>query len=341
MNLDNVLQSKSLIKWVGGKQRNLDKILHHFPSVINNYHELFLGGGSVLLGLLDCICSNKIKLNGNIYVYDLNKTLIHFYKNIQTDYIKVYNYIKPIIEDYKNINVQNSIIYKKKDGKENFLKENPGIDIKNKNNKQILDSYLKTKLSENLNNNKNQSKEAYYYYIRDLYNNMTSDEQASFYGTALFIFLNKTCFRGVFRIGPDGFNVPFGNYKNPEIVNINSLKKISSLISSVHFSQSSFEESFQNIQERDFVYLDPPYVPEKISSFVGYTLDGFNLDKHKKLFSLTKNLNSNNIKFVMSNSNVKLVTETFSEFTIEKIICRRSINSKKPDSETTEVIIYN
>jgi len=341
MNLDETFSSKTLIKWVGGKQRILDKIINHFPSEINNYHELFLGGGSVLLGLLDCVKDNKIKINGKIYAYDLNSTLIHFYKNIQHNYLDVYKHIKPIIDTYKAITTLKSEIFKKKNGKEYFSQEHPNLNISSKKNKLLLEEFLKKTLSEQLYNNRNQSREAFYYYIRNKYNNMSPQDQMSNYGTALFIFLNKTCFRGVYRMGPDGFNVPYGNYENPEIINIDSLKKISDLIKDVTFIQNDYEESFKNIKANDFVYLDPPYVPEKIDSFVGYTLEGFNLEKHKILFKLTKDLVETNTKFVMSNSNVELVTNSFEDFNIEEIICRRSINSKKPESKTTEVIIYN
>ena len=63
---------KPILKWVGGKTQILDQILDTFPKIINNYHELFLGGGSVLLGLLERIQNNQIEVKGNIYVYDKN-----------------------------------------------------------------------------------------------------------------------------------------------------------------------------------------------------------------------------------------------------------------------------
>ena len=76
--------TKPLIKWVGGKTQILNKIFAKFPVEINNYYEIFLGGGSVLFGLLDLINNKQIKITGNIYVFDLNETLINMYKNIQS-----------------------------------------------------------------------------------------------------------------------------------------------------------------------------------------------------------------------------------------------------------------
>ena len=150
--------------------------------------------------------------------------------------------------------------------------------------------------------------------------------------------MNKTCFRGMYREGPSGFNVPFGNYKNPEIINERHIKKISIIIKDVIFQCLRFEDSFKNIQKDDFIYLDPPYAPETSKSFVGYTRNGFNPEQHISLFSLCKEFT-----FLMSNSDVELVINNFEEeIYIKKIIlCKRSINSKKPNTKTNELLITN
>ena len=150
----------------------------------------------------------------------------------------------------------------------------------------------------------------------------------------MFVFLNKTCFRGMFREGPNGFNVPFGHYKSPAIYDKEHINKVSNLIQKVQFIHADFTKSFDNINDGDFVYLDPPYVPENKKSFVGYNKGGFN--KHDELFTLTKNIKAD---FIMSNSNTKLVNQSFEKYNIVEINCRRAINSKKPQSKTKEVII--
>ena len=157
----------------------------------------------------------------------------------------------------------------------------------------------------------------------------------------MFIFLNKTCFRGIYRVGPNGFNVPYGHYKNPKIINKNHLDNIHLLIKDVIFVSCDFSKSLKNIKNGDFVYLDPPYVPEKKTSFLGYTDSGFNLENNKKLFNEINNLE--NVKIMMSNSDVKLVRDYFenNKYTIISLVCKRSINSKKPNSKTNEVIIIN
>jgi DNA adenine methylase len=182
-------------------------------------------------------------------------------------------------------------------------------------------------------------KEKYYYELRSNYNKIGLSIDKS----AMFYVLNKTCFRGLYREGPNGFNVPFGNYKNPAIINEDEIRNVSKLIKNVEFVCESFEEGVceEKFTQNDFIYLDPPYVPEKSTSFVGYTSDGFSLEKHKKLFDRCIELKKDNIRIMMSNSDVELVTNIFDKnlFFIKKILCKRSINSKKPGSKTFEVIV--
>ena len=157
---------------------------------------------------------------------------------------------------------------------------------------------------------------------------------------ALFIFINKICFRGMYREGPNGYNVPYGHYKKtPSLISKNELDDISSLIKDVVFKHNGFIESIKNVKDGDFVYLDPPYAPENSKSFVGYVEGGFNLKTHESLFAEIKKLE--NIKFIMSNAKVDIVTNSFKDYNCEDIVARRAINSKNPGSTTTEVIIYN
>lgn len=292
---------KPILKWVGGKTQIIDKINDNFPKEINNYHEIFLGGGSVLLNILN----SNIKINGKIYAYDLNETLIHVYKNIQNNHNELYNDLNKLISIYNSC-------------------ENNEINRKPKNIEEAKEA-----------------KENYYYWIRNEYNKLTNTEKNKTSGSAMFIFLNKTCFRGIYRVGPNGFNVPYGHYKNPEIINKNHLDNVHLLLKDVIFDSCDFSKSLKNIKSGDFVYLDPPYVPEKKTSFVGYTDCGFNLENHKKLFEEINNLV--NVKIMMSNSDVKLVRDYFenNKYKIISLVCKRSINSKKPNSKTNEVIIIN
>ncbi len=293
---------KPLIKWVGGKTQIIDIILNKFPTTINNYYEPFLGGGSVLLGILT---SKTIKITGTVYASDVNPILIAMYTNIQSNPESVFNHLKLLMHDYN---------------------ECGGNDAINRDS---------TSLQEAKHN-----KENYYYWIRKQFNEATTNISSS-YASALFIFLNKTCFRGVYREGPNGFNVPYGHYVKPEIINYEHLMEIHRVIQNVQFRCLDYTDAFEQQQHfnvDDFVYIDPPYAPEKTTSFVGYTSNGFT--KHTELFEKIKLLP---IKFMMSNSNTQQVYDNFvgEQYNIKTIPCRRMINSKKPESTTTEIIITN
>jgi DNA adenine methylase len=189
------------------------------------------------------------------------------------------------------------------------------------------------------------SRESYFFWIRKQYNQLTSEEKKSVIGSAMLLFLNKTCFKGIFRVGPNGFNVPFGNNNNPEIANINHILEVSELIKNVVFTSCPFETSFENITDGDFTYLDPPYVSKDATtkSFVAYTKLGFEYQQHLDLFKICNDLKHKNIKMMMSNSSTELVTDNFTPelYTIDKIVCKRLINSSNPNDTAKEVIIRN
>ncbi len=290
---------KPLLKWVGGKTQILDKLFEHFPATIQNYHEIFLGGGSVLLALL-----SSGRICGEIYAYDINEPLIYVYKNVQTRHQELYDTLQVIIREM------------------NACPEEGGV-----LNRKPTTIQEATQLKEN-----------YYYWCRTRYNNLSADEKKTPLGSALFIFLNKTCFRGVFRVGPNGFNVPYGHNKKPEIINKEHLDSVHRLIQPVHFECLDFASSMARVKAGDFVYLDPPYAPETATSFVGYTDTGFPLEKHQQLFELLNNMEAS---FIMSNSDVELVRTHFqsAKYVVKTVVCKRLINSKNPESKTNEVFV--
>lgn len=298
---------KPILKWVGGKTQIIDKLITDFPVEINNYREAFLGGGSVLLTLLSYVKSGIIKIQGNIYAYDLNEPLIYIYKNIQTFHNELYDVMQTIITDFNECG-------------------NGGI---NRTPTNIAEAKI--------------AKENYYYWIRSEYNKLCLTDKKSILGSAMFIFLNKTCFRGVFRVGPKGFNVPYGHYNNPEIINKEHLEEIHNLIQNVVFECCDFNTSLTIVEPNDFVYIDPPYAPETDTSFVGYTENGFNIENHNNLFKLIHILTDTNKKIMLSNADVSLVRENFTneKYNTLSILCKRSINSKNPDAKAKEVIIKN
>jgi DNA adenine methylase len=294
---------KPFLKWVGGKTQIIDSILSKIPKKMENYHEVFLGGGSVLLAVVSLQRQGKITINKRIYAYDINKQLINVYKHIQSNKDVLYHYITEYMNTYENLT---------------------GTEV---NRKPTTLDEAKT------------SKESYYYWMRSKFNTI---DQESIERSALFMIINKTCFRGMYREGPNGYNVPYGHYnKTPTIISETDLVHVSELIKNVVFIHSDFNVSIKSIKPGDFVYFDPPYVQENSKSFVGYVANGFDIDMNRTLFAEIKKMAAINIKFLLSNAKVELVTEEFKEFVCEDIVARRAINSKKPGSTTTEVLIYN
>lgn len=299
--------TKPLLKWVGGKTQIIDEVLSLFPDRINNYHEPFLGGGSVLFALLSYVKSGKIAITGSVYASDLNINLINMYKNIQTFPCEVITELNKLVGEFQEI--KESVVNRKA-----------------------------TNIQE-----ASTSKESYYFWIRARFNGLSDEERTTPFASAMLMFMNKTCFRGVYREGPRGFNVPYGNYKNPSIINEEHVMEVSKLIEDVVFTHRTFSDSLKDVQDSDFVYLDPPYAPKSDTSFVSYTADGFSLENHNELFDTCNGLNDKGIKFLMSNADVKLVNIAFpsSNYNIKIISCRRAINSKNPESKVNEVLITN
>jgi len=304
---------KPFLKWVGGKTQILGDVLAHFPREMQNYHEPFLGGGSVLLGVLDAIQQGKIIVYDHIFVSDANAQLIQLYKDIQQRPEELCNRIDEIMNEYHGAK----------------------IDVINQTanrNPVSLDEAQTTQ-------------ESYYYWARQNYNELYLLEQIDLESSAWFLFLNKTCFRGVFRMGPNGFNVPYGNYKNPEIVNRGHIMEISRAVQHVIFTHCDYKVALDQIVPGDFVYMDPPYVPENPTSFVGYTKAGFSKNDHMDLFAKCRQMTEQgeNKKWLMSNANVIYLREVFSLniYHFQPIVCKRSINSKNPSATASEVFIWN
>ena len=298
---------KPFMKWVGGKTQILNEVMELFPKTMNNYHEPFLGGGSVLLSLLSHIKSDHIKVYGKIYASDLNSNIIGLYINIQKHPERLIDAVHLITEEFSTCET-------------------------------IAVNRKATTLEEALT-----SPESYYFWIRSQFNALSKEDKMTVRGSAMLLFMNKTCFRGVYREGPNGFNVPFGNYKNPSILDEQHIRTVSHLIKDVVFTARPFTDSLTEVVDGDFIYLDPPYAPESTTSFVGYTADGFTIDNHHLLFDMCKDISKKGARLLMSNADVALVKDSFLPplYTTKIVSCRRAINSKNPESKTNEVLITN
>jgi len=293
---------KPVIKWVGGKTQILSEILERFPRTCRNYYEPFLGGGSVLLGVLAAIRAGTLQLNGTLYASDINPSIIGLYQTIQRDPDTLLAELRILMTEFSECTGTHG------------------------NRSPTTHEEAMT------------SRESYYYWTRSLFNQLTSQEKQGPRGASLFLFLNKTCFRGVYRESANGFNVPYGHNKNPGIADETHLRTVSEWIQPVVFRVASFADVLGSAQSGDMVYLDPPYVPETATSFVTYTAGGF--CHHKTLFDQCHAMTERGVSWLMSNADVPLVRTSFPPpYTTSVILCRRAIHSKRPDSTTNEVLI--
>ena len=176
---------------------------------------------------------------------------------------------------------------------------------------------------------------------KDKYTHLSDIEKA-----ARIIYLNTTCFNGLFRVDASGeFNVPFGNYANPNIVNEPVLRAISFYFnnSEIVFNAVDYAEILKNLPDNAFVYLDPPYDPVSVTAnFTGYTKDGFSRDEQIKLRKCCDELNERGIKFMLSNSATDFICDQYSKYNIEIISAKRLVGADASKrGRIQEVIVRN
>jgi DNA adenine methylase len=226
----------------------------------------------------------------------------------------------------------------------------PGKAIVNDINNELINLYQVIKdrvdaLITDLGKHRNES--GYFYKIRELdrdkakYHRLTSVEKAS-----RLIYLNKTCYNGLFRVNRAGeFNSPFGSYKNPKIVNVALLEAVSTYFNNaeITFCNTDFAIVLETAQKGDFVYLDPPYDPvSDTASFTGYNKGGFDRREQLRLKQVCDDLTRLKVKFLLSNSATPFIKELYQEYRIEIIQAKRAINSD-PDKRGAidEVLVRN
>ena len=191
---------------------------------------------------------------------------------------------------------------------------------------------------------KHEVSKEYFLEIRNIDRTEKYAELSSIERASRFIYLNRTCFNGMYRVNSQGqFNVPFGNYKNPRIVDAENLINCSKLLKNTEIYCADFSEILNKVQKGDFVYFDPPYVPlNETSSFTSYTKDGFDLDMQFKLRDVCDELDSKGVMFMLSNSDTKLVNELYSNYEIKKVFASRAINANPNGrGKITEVLVKN
>ncbi len=283
--LNQKLEAKPIIKWIGGKKQIMSSLIENFPKNFNNYHELFLGGASVFLEMYN----NRFLSNKKVYLNDINSCLVNLYKNIQL-------HCKEVAQELEKEQYSNS--------------------------------------------------REFYYSNRDRFNEIKNTDTIE--NSALFLYLNKTCFNGMYRENNKGFyNVPIGKTKSlPKILCKESLSAFKKVFESCNIeitSKNCFDINTKIFNSGDFVYCDPPYH----NTFTGYTSSPFGEDEQLKLRDLFLKLHNSGCKVALSNSDTPFIRKIYSEIDIGvrfiSIEVKRMINSNAENRKIscTELLIVN
>lgn len=184
----------------------------------------------------------------------------------------------------------------------------------------------------------------YYYTIRNADKYESYLEWSDIKKASRFIYLNKTCFNGLYRVNKKGqFNVPMGSYKNPTICNTDVLRACSKVLKNIIVESLDYESIGQYVVSGDFVYFDPPYHPTTDgNNFTAYTPGGFTEEYQERLSLFCKSLCEKGVKFMLSNSNTPLILSLYEGFNIEIVNANRSISSNGSGrNQVRELIIRN
>ena len=183
----------------------------------------------------------------------------------------------------------------------------------------------------------------YYYFLREHYNDKLLKTEFDVELAALFVFINKHCFNGLYRVNGKGlFNVPYNNSRRVS-VDENLIMEISEYLQSVKIMDGDFEVACKEAKGGDFVFIDSPYAPLNPTSFESYTKEGFDIESHKRLAKLFDELTARGCYCMLTNHNTDLINELYGNkgYRIDIVSVKRMINSDASNRVGEEVIICN
>ena len=183
----------------------------------------------------------------------------------------------------------------------------------------------------------------YYYFIRDLYNSKLMKEEFDLELAAIFVFLNKHCFNGLYRVNAKGlFNVPYNNSKKSSI-DEEVILEVSEYLKDLTICLGDFEEACKDAKEGDFIFLDSPYAPLNPSSFESYTKEGFDMDSHIRLAKLFDDLTKRGCFCMLTNHNTEFINDLYGNkgYKMDVVSVKRMINSDASKRTGEEIIICN
>lgn len=183
----------------------------------------------------------------------------------------------------------------------------------------------------------------YYYSLREHYNDKLMKSEYDVELAALFVFINKHCFNGLYRVNGKGlFNVPYNNSRR-DSVDEDSIIEISKYLKQITIIDGDFEEACKGAQKGDFIFLDSPYAPLNPTSFESYTKEGFDIKSHKRLARLYDELTARGCYCMLTNHNTDLINDLYGnkDYKIDVVSVKRMINSDASNRVGEEVIICN
>jgi len=186
--------------------------------------------------------------------------------------------------------------------------------------------------------------EEYYYKLRELDRSETFAQTDSVSRASRLIYLNKTCYNGLFRVNSKGqFNVPYGKYENSFTVPEAELLLASEALQGTDIALGSYQNIENLVNKDDFVYFDPPYLPvSSTSSFTSYTREPFGINEQVELRNFCERLSAKGAKIMVSNSNNEFIRGLYSDFKTHEVLAARAINSKSDKrGKILELVLTN
>ena len=183
----------------------------------------------------------------------------------------------------------------------------------------------------------------YYYSVREHYNDKLMKSEYDVELAALFVFINKHCFNGLYRVNGKGlFNVPYNNSRRTS-ADENVIREVSKYLKGVKIINGDFEEACKDAKKGDFVFIDSPYAPLNPTSFESYTKEGFDIESHKRVAKLYDELTAKGCYCMLTNHNTELINELYGNkgYKIDVVSVKRMINSDASNRVGKEVIICN
>lgn len=191
-------------------------------------------------------------------------------------------------------------------------------------------------------NHRGREIENYYYQQRALFNSRPyGDEFEPLEEAALLLYLNRTCYNGLYREnGSGGFNVPIGSYSNPDWVQKERIRTVSRVLEDTEIFNRDFEYVVDHAEPGDLVYFDPPYEPmSPTASFTDYSAEGFGLEDQQRLLEVARELDENDVSVILSNSGVMYNMYNDAGFFVEKEGATRAINSDATNRDEVDEIV--